>query len=147
MSKRSDNSQFIESWKNELDNKNFEELIRIVAFQEKYNPEFVKLAYDKLISQEGYEEKRVNALIEEIKTEPQPAVKDPANTILKVANVGCLTIKVLFWLMAIPLAFILISSKSTAENKGGALIIYVALWGIYKFGRKLWKKGRKRPKA
>ena len=140
MSKPSDNSQFMESWNEELASKDFHELVRIIAFQEKYNPEFVKLAYDKLISQEEYEEKRVNALIKEIRKEPQPAIKDPANTILKVANVGCLTIKVLFLLMAIPLAFILISSKSTAENKGGALIIYFALWGVYKFGKTLWKK-------
>ena len=142
MNKPSDNIQFKESWNEELASKDFNELLRIIAFQEKYNPEFVKLAYDKLMTQEEYEEKRVNALIEELKKEPQPAIKDPANTILKVADVGCLTIKVLFWLMAIPLAFILTSSKSTAENKGSALIIYVALWGVYKFGKKLWKKSK-----
>ena len=80
--------------------------------------------------------------LEELKKEPQPSIKDPANTILKVANTGCLIVKVLFWLMAIPIAFILINSDSTADNKASALIIYVGLWGVYKIVKNLWKKAK-----
>ena len=142
MSKQEEKSQFIESWNKELSNKDFEELVRIIAYQEKYNPEFVKLAHNKIINHRDYDEGRVNFLIDELKKEPQPSIKDPANTILKVANTGCLIAKVLFWLMAIPLAFFLINSNSTADNKGGALIIYVGLWGIYKIFKNLRKRNK-----
>ena len=140
MSTPNDNRQFLESWNQELANKDFNELVRIIAFQGKYNPEFVKMAHKRLASHQNYDENKVNALIEEIKKEPQSPTKDPANTILKVANVGCLTIKVLFWLIAILVAFFLITSDSTADNKVGALIVYVGLWGLYKFCKKLWSK-------
>ena len=142
MSKQEEKSQFIESWNKELSNKDFEELVRIIAYQEKYNPEFVKLAHNKIINHRDYDEGRVNFLIDELKKEPQPSIKDPTNTILKVANTGCLIVKVLFWLMAIPLAFFLINSNSTADNKGGALIIYVGLWGIYKIFKNLRKRNK-----
>jgi hypothetical protein len=142
MSKQDEKSQFIESWNNELANKDFDELVRIIVYHEKYNPEFVKLAHDKLISHKDYDEARVNTLVEELKKEPQPSIKDPANTILKVANTGCLIAKVLFWLMAIPLAFILINFNSTADNKAGALIIYVGLLGVYKIVKSLWKRNK-----
>ena len=142
MSKQDEKSLFVESWNKELANKDFDELVRIIAYHEKYNPEFVKLAHDKLISHKDYDEARVNTLVEELKKEPQPSIKDPANTILKVANTGCLIAKVLFWLMAIPLAFILINFNSTADNKAGALIIYVGLLGVYKIVKSLWKRNK-----
>lgn len=142
MSKQEEKSQFIESWNEELSNKEFDELVRIIAYQEKYNPEFVKLAHDKMINHKDYDEGRVNFLLEELKKGPQPSIKDPSNTILKVANTGCLIVKVLFGLMAIPLVLVLINSKSTAANKAGALIIYIGLLGVYKKVKSLWKKAK-----
>lgn len=133
------NNPYVDSWEKELANKSFEGLVRIVALKEQYNAEFVEMAQSKLIASKEYEEDKVNAMIETIKKEPQPKLNVPADTMLKVGSVGCITMKVLFGIMAIPLAFIMMQSDLTADNKAGALIMYGSLWGIYKLW-KLWKK-------
>ena len=135
-----DNNYFAGSWKKELDCKNFDELLNIIAFADQYNPEFVKMAKEKLESHSDYDPNKVIAMVEEKKKETQPPVKDPANTILKVANIGCIIMKVIFIILAIPVVLFLSFSNSTADNKVGALIIYVCLYGIYKFAKKKWKQ-------
>ena len=150
MSKPSDNSQFIESWKNELDNKNFEELVRIVAFQEKYNPEFVKMAKSKLEATKLYNEEDVKKQIEELQREPQPKPKDPANLISKIVKIGCVGS---FAITTLTFVIVVIATggDSSAMNNGMKGAVAVIIWGIgialYKLGNHFWKKGRKRPKA
>ena len=146
MNKPSDNSQFIESWKNELDSKNFEELVRIVAFQEKYNPEFVKMAKSKLEATDLYNEEDVKKQIEELQREPQPKPKDPANLISKIVKIGCVGFFAIFVIVVIATG-----GDSSAMNNGMKGAVAVIIWGIgialYKLGKHFWKKGRKRPKA
>ena len=139
MSKQTSSNPYADSWEKELANKSFEELVRIIALKEQYNAEFVEMAQSKLIANEDYDEDKLNAMIETIKKEPQPKLNVPADTMLKVGNVGCITMKVLFGIMAIPLAFIMMQSDLTADNKAGAFIMYGSLWGIYKLWRQ-WKK-------
>lgn len=140
MNKGSGTEFLIESWKKELADKCFDELVEIVAHKEMFNPDFVEMAQIKLREHKDYNEERVNTLIEKISREPLPVQKDPANTILKVTNVGCLTMKILFVIASIPVTLFLINSDSTADNKAGALFIYIGLWSIYKFAKRLWKR-------
>lgn len=139
MSKQTSSNPYVDSWEKELANKNFEDLVRIVALKEQYNEEFVRMAQSKLLASKDYDEDRVKAMIEEIRKVPQPKLNVPADTMLKVGNVGCITMKVLFGIMSIPLAFIMMQSDLTADNKAGAFIMYGSLWGVYKFSKKLWK--------
>lgn len=140
MNKGNGTEFLIESWKKALADKCFDDLVEIIAHKERFNPDFVEMTQIKLREHKDYNEERVNTLIEKISREPLPVQKDPANTILKVANVGCLTMKVLFVIAAIPITIILINSDSTADNKAGALFIYIGLWSIYGLTKRLWKK-------
>ena len=142
MNEQAINNPYTEDWQKELETKSYEELIRIVAYEENYNSEFIQMAKAKLEASEHYNEDEVQSRIEELRKKPLPKQKDPADTILKVANVGCITIKVLLIIIAIPITLALIFSDSTADNKAGAFIIYMGLWGIYKVGKKIWMKTR-----
>ena len=143
MNKQHVKNPYTENWQKDLETKSCEDLIRIVAYEENYNPEYVQMAKAKLEASEHYDEDEVQSQIEELRKKPLPKQKDPADTILKVANVGCITMKVLLVIIAIPLTLALIFSDSTADNKAGALIIYFVLWSIYKVGKRNWKKKQK----
>lgn len=96
---------YFESWEKELANKNFEELVKIVALKEQFNAEFVDMARSKLMACGDYNEERVNSMIEEIKKEPQPKLNIPADTILRAGNAGCFSMKVILGIIAIGILF------------------------------------------
>jgi len=130
------NNPYVDSWEKELANKSFAELVRIVALKEQYNEEFVEMAQSKLIASEEYEEGKVNAMIETIKKEPRPKQNVPADTMLKVGNVGCITMKVLFGIMAICIIIAIISTNIKCVDNIPVLIsdtpiIFIFFMGVF----------------
>lgn len=144
MSKPVDNSQFAESWRKELEGKSLEELVEIIAHQEHYNAEFVKMAQSKLTNHKDYSKETVSAMIEERQKLPQPKVKDPANTMLNIFRIGC---SIVIGAIVLLLVIAIISAggmESGAAYHGIIGAMAMAMFGVvlflFKFGKKLWRK-------
>lgn len=143
MNKQAVNNPYTKDWQRELEDKSYEELIRIVAYEENYNPAFVQMAKVKMEASELYDEDEVQSRIEALRKKPLSKQKDPANTILNVAGIGCLTLKII--LLFLFLFFVIVElPNSSAMNNGmkGAMATIMALIFIrlYKVGKHFWKK-------
>ena len=150
MNKQAVNNPYTEDWQKELEAKSYEDLIRIVAYEENYNPEFIQMAKAKLEASEHYNEDEVQSQIEEIRKEPLPKQKDPADTLLKVANIGCLTLKAIVVFMVVIVA-IAAGINSSAMNNGMkgvmATIMFGICLGIYELGKHFWKTRNKKGRS
>lgn len=143
MSKQTVSNPYTKDWQKEIETKNYEELIRIVAQEGNYNSEFIQMAKAKLEASEHYDEDEVQSQIEEIRKKPLPKQKDPADTILKVANIGCFIAMALFVLFGVLTIFVVGHDSHAMNNgiKGGmAAIIYGGCIGMYKIVKRSWRK-------
>ena len=54
---------FEKDWEIELENKSFEDLVKILANKDDYSPKFVEMVQQRIQTHSDYSEEKVNAII------------------------------------------------------------------------------------